>query len=113
MFVLDEVENADLKSFKNGIDASLALKNSAIDAIVLDELPSKEIVRRNPDLVLVEDDFYTEEYAIAVKKGNKTLLDSINKTIAAIKENGIYAQMTDAYMPLEGEIRIPVIEGLE
>ena len=113
MYVQDEVENADLKSFKNGIDASLALKNSAIDAIVLDELPSKEIVRRNPDLVLVEDDLYTEEYAIAVKKGNKTLLDSINKTIAAIKENGIYAQMTDAYMPLEGEIRIPVIEGLE
>ena len=113
MYVQDEVENADLKSFKNGIDASLALKNSAIDAIVLDELPSKEIVRRNPDLVLVEDDFYTEEYAIAVKKGNKTLLDSINKTIAAIKENGIYAQMTDAYMPLEGEMRIPVIEGLE
>lgn len=112
-YVGDEIEGAKLKSFKNGIDAALALKNGAIDAIVLDELPSKEIVKRNSDLKIVDDEFLTDVYAIAVKKGNKELLDSINKTIARIKENGTYEKMFNAFMPLEGEISIPSLEDLK
>ena len=89
LYVQENVKDAKLKSFKTGIDAALDLKNGAIDAIVLDELPAKEIVKRNKDLTIVDASFAVEQYAIAVKKGNKALLDSINKTIAAIKENGI------------------------
>lgn len=112
-YVGDEIENANLKSFKNGIDAALALKNGAIDAIVLDELPSKEIVKRNADLKIVDDDFLTDVYAIAVKKGNTELLESINKTISKIKSNGTYEKMFNAFMPLEGEIVIPALEDLK
>lgn len=109
----DEIADVKLKSFKNGIDAALALKNDAIDAIILDELPSKEIVKRNPDLKIVDDDFLTDVYAIAVKKGNTELLESINKTIARIKEDGTYEKMFNAFMPLEGEIKIPALADLK
>ena len=81
LYVQENVKDAKLKSFKTGIDAALDLKNGAIDAIVLDELPAKEIVKRNKDLTIVDASFAVEQYAIAVKKGNKELLDSINKTI--------------------------------
>ena len=64
----------------------------AIDAIVLDELPAKEIVARNPSLMIVDLDLATEAYAIAVKKGNSELLASINKTIADMKANGDYEE---------------------
>ncbi len=111
-YVEDEVKNAELKTYKTGIDAALALKNKAIDAIVLDELPSKEIVSRNPELAIVEDDFYTEEYAIAVKKGNKLLLDSINKTIATMKANGNYDKLLNAFMPVDGNVQILTIDDL-
>ena len=106
IYASKDVENSKVKSFKTGIDASLALKNSAIDSIILDELPAKEIVRRNPDLKIIDDDFFTDEYAIAVKKGNTELLDSINKTIQTIKENGNYQKLLDAFMPVDGEIRV-------
>ena len=106
IYATEEVENADVKSFKTGIDASLALKNGAIDSIILDELPAKEIVRRNPELKIIDDDFFTDEYAIAVKKGNTELLNSINKTIQTIKENGTYQKLIDAFMPVDGEITI-------
>lgn len=102
----ENVEKATVKSFKTGVDAALALKNSAIDSIILDELPAKEIVRRNPELKIVDDDFFTDEYAIAVKKGNTELLNSINKTIQTMKENGSYQKLLDAFMPVDGQIRV-------
>ena len=105
-YVSEEIESASVKSFRTVIDAALALKNGAIDSIVIDELPAKEIVKRNADLKIIDDDFLTDEYAIAVRKGNQPLLDSINKTIKAIKENGIYQKLSDAYMPVDGNVKI-------
>lgn len=112
LFATEEIEGLDVKSFKTGIDAALALKNGAIEAIIIDELPAKEIVRRNVELKIVEDDFYTDEYAIAVKKGNTELLDSINKTIEKIKADGTYQKLMDSYMPLDGDIKVVSIEDL-
>ncbi|MBO7486599.1 MAG: transporter substrate-binding domain-containing protein [Spirochaetaceae bacterium] len=107
MWVEENVEGAKISSFKTGIDAALDLKNGAIDAVVLDELPAKEIVSRNKDLTIVKDNFAREEYAIAVKKGNPELLDSINKTIEKMKANGDYEKLVNAFMPVDGKIVIP------
>ena len=113
LYIQESVKDAKIKSFKPGLDASLDLKNGAIDAIVLDELPAKEIVKRNPDLVIVNDDFMSESYAIAVKKGNTELLESINKTIADLKMNGTYENLIKSFMPVDGNIVIPEIEDIE
>ena len=107
IYVQDNVKDATLKSFKTGMDAALDLKNGAIDAIVLDELPAKEIVKRNNDLKVLDVRFATEEYAIAVKKGNAALLDSINKTISAMKADGTYEKLIKAFMPVDGAIVVP------
>lgn len=107
LYVQDNLADAELSSFKSGIDAALDLKNGAIDAVVLDELPAKKIVENNPDLIIVKDKFSREEYAIAVKKGNTELLDSINATITAMKENGDYEELVNAFMPIDGQIVIP------
>lgn len=113
LYVQDEVKDAKIESFKNGIDASLALANGSIDAIVIDELPAKEIVKRNQKLTIVNDKFASEEYAIAVKKGNSELLASINATIAKIKEDGTYDSLINAYMPVDGNITIPSVELID
>lgn len=113
LYIQEGVRNAKLKSFKTGIDASLDLKNGAIDAIVLDELPAKEIVRRNPSLTIVNDNFKTESYAVAVKKGNTELLESINKTIADLKSNGKYEELVKNFMPVDGNVVIPEIDELD
>lgn len=107
LYVQENVKDAKIASFKTGMDAALDLKNGAIDAIVLDELPAKEIVARNPSLMIVDLDLATEAYAIAVKKGNAELLASINKTIADMKANGEYEALVNAFMPVDGNIAIP------
>ncbi len=101
------VKDASCKSFKSGIDASLALVNGSLDAVVLDELPAKEIVKRNSKLMIVNDKFSSEEYAIAVKKGNTELLNSINSTISRIKADGTYEKLVNIFMPADGEIKLP------
>lgn len=109
-FVQDEIPSAQLASFKSGIDAALDLKNGNIDCVVLDELPAQEIVKRNPSLKIVRDPFFAEnkeEYAIAVKKGNSALLAKIDETINAMKKNGEYEALVNAFMPADGNIQIP------
>ena len=103
----EENTDSDVITFKSGMDAALDLKNGAIDAVVIDELPAKRIVEQNSDLKILDLRFTKEEYAIAVKKGNTELLDSINKTIAEMKENGDYEKLTGAFMPADGNIVIP------
>ena len=113
-WVQENVQGVQLSSFKTGMDAALDLKNRAIDAVVLDELPAKAIVERNPDLTIIRDNVFTdnkEEYAIAVKKGNTELLSSINKTISDMKESGEYEKLVNAFMPADGNIVIPAAQG--
>ena len=114
-WVSENVKDVKLSSFKSAIDAALDLKAGAIDAVVIDELPAKEIVKRNSDLVIVRDPYFAEnkeEYAIAVKKGNPDLLAQINSTIAVMKENGEYEDLVNAFMPTDGKIVIPTVEDV-
>lgn len=112
-FVTENITDAELLSYKTGIDASLDLKAGALDAVVLDELPAKSICEANSDLTIVDIDLATEEYAIAVKKGNAELLASINATIQKIKSDGTYESMVAAFMPTDGEIVIPENKAAE
>ena len=112
-WVQDNVSDAKISSFKTGMDAALDLKNRAIDAVVLDELPAKAIVERNPDLKIIRDNVFAENkeaYAIAVKKGNSELLTIINKTISDMKANGEYEKLVNAYMPADGKIVVPAVK---
>lgn len=106
----ENIPEAQVAGFKSAMDAALDLKNGAIDAVVIDELPAEEIVARNPDLKVIHDPEFTankEAYAIAVKKGNTELLNGINATIKAIKENGEYEKLTAAFMPASGDVVVP------
>lgn len=113
LYVQENVKDAKLVSAKTGMDAAIELKNGSIDAIVLDELPAKEIVSRNPSLKIVDVDLAVEAYAIAVKKGNTELLNKINDSIALIKSNGEYEALINAFMPVDGNIKVPASVKLD
>ena len=92
-------ENTEVKRFKKGTDAVVALNNGGVDAVVIDKNPAQNFVANNADtLKLIEDDTSTEEYAIAVGKGNTELLDKINSGLAAIKENGTFDELVAEYI---------------
>ena len=49
-WVQENCPDAEVASFKSGMDAALDLKNGGIDAVVIDELPASQIVAQNSDL---------------------------------------------------------------
>lgn len=80
------------------IDVVQDVKNGKLDAVVVDSATGKALAAKN-DLKVVEDSevFDTEEYAIAVKKGNTELLESINKVLAEMKSNGAIDALAEKY----------------
>ena len=109
-WVIDNIGNDNISSFKTGIDAALDLMNGAIDCVVLDELPAESIVSKNPSLKIVRCPEFAankEEYAIAVKKGDTETLEIINATITDIKYDGFYEMLVNSFMPADGKIVIP------
>ena len=78
-----------VKLYTKFVQAAEDLKNDKIDVIIMDNLPAEELVAANESLMILEDEpLNVEQYAVALKKGNSELLDSINKTIAKLQEEG-------------------------
>ncbi len=88
-----------VKRFKKGTDAIIELKSGSVDAVVIDANPAQEFVKANENtLKYVIDDTTTEEYAIAVAKGNVELLEDMNEGLQRIKENGVFDELVDTYI---------------
>lgn len=90
-------------SFKKGTDAVMELVNGKADVVVIDSATASKYVSDNEGLKIVEDAtaFASEEYAIAVKKGNTELLDKINASIQKLLDEGTVADLADKYSVAE------------
>ena len=101
-YVTDEYEGDDagtkIERFNKANDTVMALKQGKIDCIIIDSLPAEEFVKNNDDLEILEEDFATEEYAIAVKKGNDELTEAINGALKELKEEGVLDQINENYI---------------
>ena len=74
------------------------LVNGRLDAVVIDLAPANAYVEKNPGLKTIEDPtFETEEYAIAVKKGNTELLETINTVLQRLKDDGSIERFAEEY----------------
>ena len=87
---LSEVEGVTLKRYIKGVDIVLDVKNGKIDAGVIDSPTAGNFIKKNTEIKGIEDEefFETEEYAIAVKKGDAETLKVVNQVIAEMKSSG-------------------------
>ena len=93
------------EAFKKGTEAVLELVNGRCDVVVIDSATAQKYVGDNKGLKIVEDPdaFESEEYAIAVQKGNTELLDMINKAIEAKLADGTISELSAQYIDESGE----------
>ena len=87
------------EAFKKGTECILELVNGKCDVVVIDSATAKDFVGDNEGLVIVEDSnaFESEEYAIAVKKGNTELLNTINEAIEKMLADGTISEFAAKY----------------
>ncbi len=96
------VAEENITRANRAIDVVQDVKNGKLDAVVVDSATGKALAEEN-GLKVVEDTeaFESEEYAIAVAKGNEELLDAINEVLAELKESGEVDALAEKYNNIE------------
>jgi putative glutamine transport system substrate-binding protein len=84
--------------FENYAEAFTALKSNKGDALTTDDSILYGMAEEDPSFELVGGTFTEEPYGIAVKKGNKELVDELNKALQSLKDSGKYDEIKDKWI---------------
>jgi polar amino acid transport system substrate-binding protein len=89
----------EVKNFPKDTDARAALESGRVDAWVTDKFVAKEALEKHPGTGLQMGDFvFVERIATAVKKGNTSLREGIDKALADLMADGTYAAISQKYL---------------
>ena len=88
MYVSKKYKNENIVRHKKYLTTIEDLKNNKVDCIVMDELPARLILKNNSELIIKNKVLSSENYGMVVKKGNKNLLNVINKVIDRLISEG-------------------------
>lgn len=87
--------------YKTTPDAVAELSNGRIDAVICDEMPAREAVSNTPGLIVIEEPLTTEQYAIAMAKGNTSLQEVVNNVLNRMLEDGTIDALIAKHMVAE------------
>lgn len=80
-YVTSNFKNSEIVREKKYLAAIQDLKDGKADAVVMDELPAKEMVKNNNDIMILSGNLASDSYGMVVKKGNTKLLNTIDKVL--------------------------------
>ena len=87
-YVTDNYKNANIIRQKKYLAAIEDLKSDKVDAVVMDELPAKEIINSYCGLMILDGSLTYDSYGMIVKKGNSEMLSVINKVLNRLIQEG-------------------------
>lgn len=103
-----------VERYNKGADAIQSLKNGTIDAVIIDEQPAKAFVDANNELMMLDEEFVVEDYAICIAKSNSELTESINQVISKLAEDGTLDSIKNNYIgDQKGKSPYKSLEGIE
>lgn len=97
----EDIADATIERYNKGFEAVQALTQGKIDAVIIDNEPAKVFVAENEGLVLLDEAFTEEDYAMAIAKENTELLEKVNTALAELKEDGTLQAIVDKYIAAE------------
>ena len=90
-----------VERYNKGADAVMALKSGKVDCVVIDNEPAKVFVENNPELKILDTEYVTEDYAIAVSKDNAELYEQVNSALKELIADGTVKSIIEKYIPAE------------
>lgn len=101
----DDIADTTVQQYNKGVDAVNDLINGRVDCVIIDKNPALVFASKFEGQLVALDgaqfEFGTEEYAIALPKGDVALAEKINAALAQIKEDGTFDELVQTY--IEGE----------
>ena len=104
LYTTEDIEAAGLGTvdrYNKGADAVMALKNGKVDCVVIDNEPAKAFVEANEGLKILETEYVTEDYAIAVSKDNEALHTAVDAALQELIADGTVQSSIDKYITAE------------
>lgn len=93
-----DIEGATIEQFNKAFEAVQALAQGKLDAVVIDDQVAKALTANNDAVVVLEEPFTVEDYAICVSKDKSALTAEMNTAIAEIKADGTLQAILDKYI---------------
>lgn len=99
----EDIKDVQLERFNKGFEAVQSLATGKIDAVIIDQEPAKVFVSQNEGLVILDEHFTEEDYAIAVDKKNTQLVEDINEVLEELKASGKLDEIVNKYIKADEE----------
>jgi len=87
-YVTEKYKKAEIIRQKKYLATIQDLEDGKVDCVVMDELPAQEILKTKENLKILPGYLVKDSYGIIVKKNNKDLIETINKVIKRMQEDG-------------------------
>ena len=101
----DDIADTTVNQYNKGVDAVNDLINGRVDCVIIDKNPALVFASKFEGQLIALDgaqfDFGTEEYAIALPKGDSALAEKINAALAEIKADGTFDELVKTYIEAE------------
>lgn len=99
LYATEDFGEENIARYHKNTDGFQALRSGKVDAFIIDDQVAIALVAENGgDFTILDSAYATEEYAIAVKKGNKEILDMLNEGIDEMKANGELQRIISKYI---------------
>ncbi len=94
-----ELGAADVKLYKDDNQTLLELNNGSIDAVITDRVVGVNAVNGdNFGVELLGSPLRSEDIAVAIRKGDDSLLQAVNKIIEEMHEDGTLSQLSEKWL---------------
>lgn len=90
----EDYPDIKVERMKKYTDVAADLATGRLDAAVLDSLPAAEMVKNGGNLIICDQELFTDVYAICVKKGNTEMLETINTVLQRLMDEGKIIEYT-------------------
>lgn len=101
----DDIADSTVQQYNKAVDAVNDLINGRLDCVIVDKNPALVFESKFEGQVKAVDGaefgFGTEEYAIALPKGDTALVDAVNAALEEIKADGTFDELVKTYIEAE------------
>lgn len=98
---LEDEGKATIDRYSKGAEAVMALNTGKVDCVVIDNEPAKAFVAEIKGLKILDTEYITEDYAIAMSKSNTALYEAINAALKELIADGTVSAIIEKYIPTE------------
>lgn len=92
-----DIDQAVVQPYAKAADGIQALEQGKIDAVMVDSETANTFVETHPDIMVLDESYAEEEYAIAVGLHNTALLKEINSALMQLELDGTLGSIKKNY----------------